>query len=57
MVFFVEVFSLLGRNRNNTLDIDKLRVYVKPLIKAMTPPEARALIPILEQKITGDLFK
>jgi Ca2+-binding EF-hand superfamily protein len=50
------VFHTLDKDKSNTVSKSELMEYVKPLVKAMTPPEAEALRPMLLAKCTDDLF-
>lgn len=50
------VFNILAGDRNNTLSKKELQEYLKPFVKAMSPPEAEALRPILLKKATDDIY-
>lgn len=50
------VFDALDTNGSKTLTKSELQEYVKPYVKAMTPPHADALRPLLVNKATDTLY-
>lgn len=51
------VFGALDRDGSRTLTRSELQEYVKPYVKAMTPPYADALRPLLVNKATETLYE
>lgn len=51
------VFDMLDADGSGTLDRSEMMVYLTPLVKAMTPPQAAALRPILLQHATNEIFQ
>ncbi|CAE7436846.1 Guca1a [Symbiodinium natans] len=50
------VFRCLDANENGAISKSELQVYLSPFVKAMSPPEAAALRPILEKKAVDDIY-
>lgn len=50
------LFQLLDRDGNGSLSKSEMQEYVTPLVKAMTPPEAAALRPLLITHATDTIF-
>lgn len=50
------IFELLDRDNNGCLSKQEMKEYVTPLVKAMTPPEASALRPLLITHATETIF-
>jgi Ca2+-binding EF-hand superfamily protein len=50
------LFQLLDRDNNGCLSKSEMKEYVTPLVKAMTPPEASALRPLLVTHATDKIF-
>lgn len=50
------VFHTLDKDKSRSLSKPEFQEYIKPLVNAMTPPEADVLRPVLLQKATDDLF-
>lgn len=50
------LFQLLDKDGNGSVSKSELREYVAPLVKAMTPPEAAALRPLLIAHATDIIF-
>jgi Ca2+-binding EF-hand superfamily protein len=50
------LFQLLDRDANGSLSKPEMKEYVTPLVKAMTPPEASALRPLLITHATDTIF-
>jgi len=50
------LFELLDRDGSCTLNKQEMKEYVTPLVKAMTPPEAAGLRPLLIQHATDTIF-
>lgn len=51
------VFNALDTNHNYRLSKDELGEYFAPFVKAMTPPRADALRPVLVKKVVDVLFQ
>jgi len=51
------VFQLLDSDGNGFLSHSEMREYLTPYVKAMTPPHAAALRPLLLKKTTDDIFR
>lgn len=50
------LFEMLDRDHNGDLCKTEMKEYLKPLVKAMTPPEAAALRPLLLQHAADEIF-
>jgi len=50
------VFDLLDTTKSHSLTKQELEEYLRPLVQAMTPPEAEALWPLLLKKATDDIY-
>lgn len=50
------VFNVLDRNGNGTLQRWELKEYLSPFVKAMTPPDADPLRPLLLDKAVDELY-
>mmetsp|Transcript_59268 Transcript_59268/g.111041 ORF Transcript_59268/g.111041 Transcript_59268/m.111041 type:complete len:439 (-) Transcript_59268:29-1345(-) len=50
------VFRCLDSNEDGAISKTELQVYLSPFVKAMSPPEAAALRPILEKKAVDDIY-
>lgn len=50
------VFNVLDKNRNGTLQRWELKEYLSPFVKAMTPPDADPLRPLLLDKAVEELY-
>lgn len=51
------VFTALDRDGSKSLSKNELQEYFRPFVKAMTPPEAESLRPLLLRKATDDIYK
>lgn len=51
------VFNALDRDKSRTLTKSELQEYLKPFVKAMSPPEADSLRPLLVKKATDEIYK
>merc|ERR1719343_1241142 len=51
------VFEILDENKDGHLTQSELREYLKPFVKAMMPPDAAALQPMLLKRATETIFK
>lgn len=51
------VFDVLDRDGSKTLTKLELREYIKPYVKAMTPPEADALRPLLTNRACDQIYE
>jgi Ca2+-binding EF-hand superfamily protein len=51
------VFNTLDRDKSRTLTKTELQEYLKPFVKAMSPPQADALRPVLLKKATDDIYR
>lgn len=51
------VFKALDKDNDRKLSKAELQEYLKPLVKAMSPPKADSLRPILLKKATDDIFR
>mmetsp|Transcript_118420 Transcript_118420/g.264742 ORF Transcript_118420/g.264742 Transcript_118420/m.264742 type:complete len:360 (+) Transcript_118420:91-1170(+) len=50
------VFDALDGDNSRSLTKAELQEYLKPFVKAMSPPEAESLRPLLLQKATDDIY-
>jgi len=50
------LFNMLDRDGNGELSKGEMKEYLMPLVKAMTPPQAAALRPLLLQHATEQIF-
>ena len=50
------VFNCLDANGDGAISKSELQVYLSPFVKAMSPPEAAALRPLLEKKAVDDIY-
>lgn len=50
------VFDCLDANGDGAISKSELQVYLSPFVKAMSPPEAAALRPLLEKKAVDDIY-
>mmetsp|Transcript_19785 Transcript_19785/g.35181 ORF Transcript_19785/g.35181 Transcript_19785/m.35181 type:complete len:502 (-) Transcript_19785:151-1656(-) len=50
------VFSCLDINKDGGISKKELQVYLGPFVKAMSPPSAAAIRPLLEKKAVDDIY-
>jgi len=50
------LFELIDKDRSGDLSKSEMKEYLTPMVKAMTPPEAAALRPLLLQHATDQIF-